>query len=274
MPTKQGKSPSQYWKNDLTINQAANTGVDATSRRVQDGAGNNTAIAISDDNLIIQPVNDDTVNTLAVATISGSHILRVDTANLKVLVGASQVAANTQYAYFGNDYATGAGFSADVHFAIPFNNSPLGSSLSNAMGTSTTSSFNDTDPSASASVSTNAHTNLITFWYVPDNITIDAVYWFHGADTATGDSTAAHLMAYTVDTDNGSSGGDLSSGTVVADGATITKVADAGYEQIYYQSMTIQSADVDAGKVILFTFASDTINSDYTIHATVKYHIR
>ena len=34
------------------------------------------------------------------------------------------------------------------------------------------------------------------------------------------------------------------------------------------------AADVDAGKVILFTFASDTVNSDYSINATVKYHIR
>ena len=70
---------------------------------------------------------------------------------------------------------------------------------------------------------------------------------------------------------NGSTSGDLSSGVVVADGANIT---NAGYEQAYYQAMTIQSADVDAGKVILFTFASDTVNSDYSINATVKYHIR
>ena len=32
--------------------------------------------------------------------------------------------------------------------------------------------------------------------------------------------------------------------------------------------------DTDAGKVILFTFAADTVNSDYSINATVKYHIR
>ena len=78
-------------------------------------------------------------------------------------------------------------------------------------------------------------------------------------------------MAYTVDIANGTTGGDLSSGVVVADGSNIT---NAGYEQIYYQNMTIQSANVSAGKVILFTFASDTINSDYSINATVKYHIR
>ena len=104
-----------------------------------------------------------------------------------------------------------------------------------------------------------------------DDITIDAVKWLHAADTATGEATAAHLMSYTVDIANGSTGGDLSSGVVVADGATIT---NAGYEQIYYQAMTVQSADVDAGKVILFTFASDTVNSDYSINATVKFHIR
>ena len=104
-----------------------------------------------------------------------------------------------------------------------------------------------------------------------DDITIDAVKWFHGADAATGDSTAAHLCAYTVDIANGSTGGDLSSGVVVADGANET---NAGYEQIYYQQMTIRSADVDAGKVILITFASDTVNSDYSLNCTVKYHIR
>ena len=109
------------------------------------------------------------------------------------------------------------------------------------------------------------------YWHVVDDITIDAVTWFHGADAATGDSTAAHLMSYDIDTANGSTGGDLSDGTVVADGATIT---NAGYEQVYYQAMTVQSANVDAGRVILFTFAADTINSDYSINATVKYHIR
>jgi hypothetical protein len=37
--------------------------------------------------------------------------------------------------------------------------------------------------------------------------------------------------------------------------------------------MTIQNADVSAGKVLLFTFAADTVNSDYSINAVVKYHI-
>ena len=65
--------------------------------------------------------------------------------------------------------------------------------------------------------------------------------------------------------------GDLSSGTVIADGGD---VVNAGYEQAYYQQMTVQSANVDAGKVILFIFRPDSVNSDYSINATIKYHLR
>ena len=274
MPTFLGKPFNSYFKNILGMNQSSNTGVDATTRVVHDGAGQSTSISLSDDVLSVQPVTDNTTGTMLVKNQGGSNLLSVDTTNSKVLLGASQVAANTQYAYFGIDYASSSGFAADIHYAIPFVQGESQSGV-NAMGTSTSSSFNDTNPSASLTLTGSgvdaAQYITHSYWYVMDDITIDAVKWLHGADTATGDDTAAHLMAYTVDTGNGSTSGDLSSGVVVADGATIT---NAGYEQIYYQAMTVQSANVDAGKVILFTFASDTVNSDYSINATVKYHIR
>ena len=161
---------------------------------------------------------------------------------------------------------------ADTHYAIPFGGSVFaGTPASFAMGSSTDSSFNDTAPASSLTIADTAYDVVTTYWYVMDDITIDAVKWLHAADTATPDVTAARLMAYTVDIANGSTGGDLSGGQIVADGATIT---NAGYEQIYYQSMTLQRADVDAGRVILFTFAADSVNSDFSINATVKYHIR
>ena len=275
MPTFTGKTFASFYKNILGINQSSNVGVDATPRGVQDGAGNDTAIALSDDNLYVRPINDDSTTSLLVQNNASNNILAVDTTNKKVLVGASQVAANTQYTHFGTHSADGgwASASADTHYAVPFliHSTSASTIASLAMGSSTSSSFNDTDPASSLTISNTAHDIVNCYWYVMDNITIDAVKWFHAGDAATGDSTAAHLMAYTVDTGNGSTGGDLSSGTVVADGGTIT---NAGYEQIYYQSMTIQSADVDAGKVILFTFASDTINSDFSINCNIKYHIR
>ena len=94
---------------------------------------------------------------------------------------------------------------------------------------------------------------------------------FSFGTAATGDTVRGHLLSYSVVTTAGATGGDLSSGTVCASSSDITS---SGYEQSYYNSMTINSADVDAGKVILFTFRADSVNSDYTINATVKYHLR
>ena len=271
MPTFTGKTFSSFYKNLLGLNQVSNTGVDATTRVVHDGAGQSTSVSLSDDVLSVQPVNDDTTGTMLVKNNAGNNILAVDTTNSKVLLGASQVSASTQYAYFGVSNSDSSSFTADYHYAIPFANANGTLSVGTVMGSSTSSSFNDTDPATSLTISSTAQYNVLVYWYVMDNITIDAVKWLHAADSITGDDTAAHLMSYTIDTGNGSTGGDLSGGVVLADGATIT---NAGSEQIYYQSMTVQSADVDAGKVIMFTLASDTVNSDCSINATVKYHIR
>jgi len=277
MATKTGKSPSEYYGNDLVVHQTTNAGVDGTTRVITDGFGNSTSSSISDDVFKITPVNDNTTGTFVAQNSGGSNILAVDTTNSKVLAGASQTAVNTNYSHFGiaSTDAVWAGSLADTHYAIPFSNA-TGAFMTNAvanfaMGGSTTSSFNDTNPKTSLAIATTAMDVIQAYWYVMDNITIDAVKWLHAGDAATGDTTAGHLMGYDIDIDNGSTGGDLSSGVVLADGANIT---NAGYEQAYYQAMTIQSADVDAGKVILFTFASDTVNSDYTVNATVKYHIR
>ena len=277
MPSFTGKTFSNFYKNIFGINQSSNTGVDATTRAVQDGAGNNTSISLSDDVLSVQPNTDNTTGTMLVKNKSGSNIFSVDTTNSKLLGGASQTALNTQYAHFGvgSVDATWAGSLADTHYAVPFANlasTAASSAIANlAMGSSTSSSFNDTNPATSLTIASTAMDMVATYWYVIDNITIDSVIWLHAADTATGESTAAHLMAYDFNASGSSTGGDLSNGVVAADGSNIT---NAGYEQIYYQSMTVQSADVDAGSVILFIFASDTVNSDYTINATVKYHIR
>ena len=275
MPTKTGKTYSSFYPNDLAINQATGVGIDSTTRLIHDGLGQSTSISLSDDVLSVQPVNDDTTGAMLVKNQSGSNILAVDATNSKVLIGASQVAANTQYAYFGVSYAdvTGAAsFAADTHYAIPFMSMNYGALAANlVMGTSTSSSFNDTEPASSLTLATTSMDIINTYWYVMDDITIDRVIWWQGADTATGDSTAAYLMGYTADASTAVTGGDLSSGVKLASSSTVT---NAGYEQAYYNQMTLHSADVDAGKVILFTFAADTVNSDYSINATVKYHIR
>jgi len=167
------------------------------------------------------------------------------------------------YAHFGigSGDSVFAGASANNHYAIPFNG--YANQALAGIGTGT-------NPDTSLTIATTADDVTCCLWFVMDNITIDRVVWWSGADASSGDTSRCHLMSYDVDSDNGSTGGDLSSGVILADGADIT---NAGYEQAYYQQMTIQSSDVSAGKVVLFTFRSDSVNSDFSINATIKYHI-
>ena len=264
MPTFLGKTLSSYFKNILAMNQSGNTGVDATIRVVHDGAGQSTSISLSDDNLSVQPVNDNTPSTLSVKTQSGSTVFSVDTVNSKVLIGAGNVAANTQYAYFGVSSTFGLSAVAGTHYAVPFGNVVSVTALT--MGTGA-------NPSTSYDISANNNGDDMTMmlWYIPDNITVDQVYWMAGGSAATGDTINIHLLSFDFDAGVGAGKGDLSNGVVVAGGAD---KASLGYENVIYESIAPASADVDAGKVCMVTFESNGTNSDYSINPTVKYHIR
>ena len=265
MPTFTGKTFASFYKNLLGINQTTNTGVDTTTRVVHDGAGNSTSVSLSDDVLKVQPVNDSTTGTLLCNTSGGDTILAVDTTDSKVLVGASQIAANTQYAYFGITSSAAISAVAGTHYLIPFSTMTFSSAII-AFGTGA-------DPSTSYDVSANNNGDDLTvcLWYDPDKITVDAVHLLSGGSAASGDTINIHLLSFDIDKGAGVGKGDLSNGAVIAGGADI---ASLGYENIIYQTTAPHAADVDAGKVIVASFESNGTNSDYAINITVKYHIR
>jgi len=252
-----GKSPSETYK-DIAYVDNSNNGVTTSLKQVKTGNGSSTALQVSDRSLQVKSATNNTT-ALDVQNASGTSKLLVDTTNN--YVKANGVHVNTQYAHFGA--ATGAlqSANANTHYAVTFNRTFQQGIV--AIGTGT-------DPDTSFTISSTADDIVLCYWYIMDNITIDRVVWWSGADASSGDTSRCHLMSYSIDSDNGSTSGDLSSGTVLADGADIT---NAGYEQAYYQQMTIQSADVTAGKVVLFTHRTDSINSDFAINATIKYHI-
>ena len=266
MPTFQGSTFSSYFKRILQINQSTNTGADATTRDVESGDGSKTSIKLSDDTLKVQPQNDNGASFL-VSNKAGTAIFDVNTGTAVVRV--SGVNVMTQYANFAIDSTASASWSADTHYAIPFG---LSESIASflALGSSTSSSFNDTNPATSTTITTTGYLDLNHFWYLQDDITIDKVEWFSGADAATGDVLAAHLMKYDLVKDNSSTSGDLSNGTVMYDGSSVT---NNGYEQIHYQDMDDQVTTASAGQVILFCVAADTVNSDYAVRCYIKYHI-
>ena len=114
MATFEGKAISTWWKNLMQFSNSSNTGVSTSVKNVEDGRGHSSAIYLSDDALEVRPENDNTTSTFATKNQSGNNILAVNTTDSKVLVGATQTAANTQYAYFGCDDEVLAATSANT----------------------------------------------------------------------------------------------------------------------------------------------------------------
>ena len=106
-------------------------------------------------------------------------------------------------------------------------------------------------------------------WYLPDNIYIDGVYSIEGADADATDVTRMHLMSFDY---TSASASVLTNGTLLAHD-TDTGKTNAGTTKSYLSTWTVDSASVSSGKVIVVTFESDSINSDYSINVKVKYHL-
>ena len=244
---------------DLLQLDNSNSGVPTSVTRIKDGHGNATSLMVSDDQVRVNPVNDDTSGALVVRSKSGSTVLSVDTIN--ELVSASGNTVNTQYAYFTVVTTHFSSVLANNHYAVPFANG------NNASTSQYINLGTGTDPATSFTTSTDAHKLVPVMWYIADNITIDAVYSLEGADAATGDTTRMHLMSY--DFTSGATN-CLTNGTLLAHNSDVT---NAGYEQPYLSTWTVDSSGVASGKVILATFESDSVNSDYSLSIKVKYHL-
>ena len=250
---------------DLLQIDNSNNGMGTGLKYVKDGEGVQSCLSISDDNLGIQPNNDNHTNTLDVRAADSSLVLQVDTTN-QLVYGSGNI-VNTQYAVFGIGSRQSSVLEANTHYAIPF----AQGSFANTVGAEMPSFGTSTDPATSLTTadtdSDRAAEIVPCVWYVPDDISVDAVYSLEGADAATGDTTRMHLFSYDFTSGNPSC---LTNGTLLAHNSDN---ANAGSEQPYLSTWTVDSAAVSSGKVILAFFRSDSINSDYSLKITVKYHL-
>ena len=254
-----GKSPSETYKDILNIDNS-NSGVDSTSRTVKTADGSSTAMALSDRALNVIASTNNTA-TLSVENAAGTKRLVVDTTNDSVTALGTHV--NTHYHKFGLSQLMGSPATSGMHVLLGSG----GGMFDDAIVLSAFNMGTGTDPATSLTLSNNAHSYIKFFWYIHDNISIDAVHSLEAADAATGDTTRFHLMEY--DYTDGSAN-VLTNGSLVAHSAD---QVNAGYEQMYYNTWTIDSASISSGKVILCTMESDSVNSDYLADVTVKYHL-
>ena len=268
MPTFLGKTFNTYFKNLLGMIQSGNTGVDATKREIQDGNGNNTSISLSTNHLRVKPQASNSTTTLDVQNLDGSKILAVNTTDSVVKCGSSQINALTQYQYFQTSRIVPV---AGSHMGIPLGGEVF---LSNpaeiAFGTGANP---DTTFDVSAeSGSTMNVPNL--YWYLPDAITVVAVdELVGGSSVSVANNLNFQLYSYVLDTS--SNHGDLSDGTLVAGtvGATGDFVTDVHEDAVKYQSLANVPTDVAAGRVIIATVESSSINN-FSVNMVVKYHIQ
>tara|TARA_R110002020_G_C16226517_1_gene768025 strand:- start:301 stop:1101 length:801 start_codon:yes stop_codon:yes gene_type:complete len=252
---------------DLLQMDNSNSGVDETARIIKDGEGTKSALSLSDDVVNIRPNNHDTTSSLQVKAINGDVVMKVDTTNQ--LVYGSDNIVNTQYAYFGMSQIHNTANAAGYHYPLIFGGSSFSGAAS--MVDQDPNFGNGTDP---ATTLTTADANdqraddlIKLLWYVPDAMSIDSVTAIEGASAATGDTTRFHLMSYTF---NSGSTSCLTSGTLVAHNSDTT---NAGCEQAYKSTFTIDSASISAGKVLMAFFESDSVNSDYMYQVIIKYHL-
>lgn len=174
---------------------------------------------------------------------SDAEKFKVDTTNNQVKALGHHV--NTMYATFGIGAAFSSNWLANTHYPIPFSANIMGSSFNQDDITFGTSTEPATSFTTADGTNTDASLLVPMLWYIPDNISIDAVYSIEGAEASATITTRMHLFSY--DFTSGSTSA-LTNGTLLAHNNDVT---NAGSEQAYLSTWNIDSAAVTAGKVVL-----------------------
>ena len=242
-----------------------NDGIDATARTVKSGNGNDSALRLSRDIVSIRPSNAETTTALRVQSYEGSTLLQVDSTNTEAKALGQYV--NTNIKQFNICSVNGEPHTANTWTMMSAMGNSRWNTVSLEMGTGST-------PATTYDISsTNEADNLVQcMWYVPYNIAIDSCNVWFGADDASGDTVKFSVMSYTVSTANDATGGDLSAG--VENCVSPSTIAGAGHEIAYYQALTVSTANVDAGKVIIACVHQDGTNADLTVNMQLVYHLR
>tara|TARA_Y100000401_G_scaffold16915_1_gene11444 strand:- start:71 stop:577 length:507 start_codon:yes stop_codon:yes gene_type:complete len=117
-----------------------------------------------------------------------------------------------------------------------------------------------------SSVTSQGAENLTAcIWYLYDNITIDSAKVFA---TSGGHDLGCKIFSYDIVTSSGATGGDLSNGTQICTG----NVPSAN-NAMSIANLTISSANVTAGKVVLAMLRNESGTNRFTAKIKIKYHL-
>ena len=257
-----GKSPANTYKSLLKVADETN-GVTSSYSKIEDGEGTESSVSITNNKVRVQPTSADSTAVFDVKNESGSALLTVDSSNSVVKVGTSQVSATTQLLTFSAFRLVPYG--AGYHSFVPVH----GMAEFGVNQAQEVQGGSGTDPNTSID-KTNQTDELVNMLFnVPFNMTIDAVKVFVSTDQDTDCTINVHLNSFDMVADGTTNDGNLSNGTVLADGQA-TSVDRNVLKSI---DMTIQSSSVASGKVIACFVENETNTDDINIQVQVKYHI-
>ena len=253
-----GKSPANTYKSLLKVADETN-GVSGTVSLIQDGEGTDTCMSISDDQIAIVPQNDDTTTTERIRSTDSTQIFSADTTNKVVKVGSTSTPANSQLLEF---HARNLIPTAGTHYFV-------GRGLSDYFGTSTeTACGTGTDPDTSLDAGAATDDLLQNIFIVPVDLTIDAVKFIVSTVSDTDTIINVHLYKFTMRNAGGTDDGDLTSGTLLANG----QATAVDRNVIKTATCTIDSASVSAGEVIACFVENETNTDAIFLQTQVLYH--
>jgi|TARA_R100000084_G_scaffold48201_2_gene19929 hypothetical protein len=236
------------------------SGRTANGTRVKDGLGQSTAMTLGGNSMNLTPSSDNT-STFAVEKSNGDDLLVVDTTNSLIKAGTTQSYVNTQIKEFG---VFDMSPTADTHHPMVAMN---GLDATGNTDLALLSFGTGTDPATTLTLASGAENLVPVLWYVPVSITIDEVRVIASTDAA--DTLNFHLFSYAMGTGTGSTAGDLTDGTLLAhNGSSLT----TGDDRITTTTLTIDSANTVADRVILAFVENVGDTNDITAQLIVKYH--
>jgi hypothetical protein len=258
MGTLAGKSPASTYKSLLKVADETN-GISTSVSQLEDGEGTASCLSISDDQLLIQPQNDNTTNTFGIRQADGTYLLKVDTSNAVINLGSTATPANSQLLEFhaktlvpvaGTHYFVGKGSSAY-----------FGTSVETSCGTGT-------DPDTSLDAGAATDDLLQNLFIVPVDLTIDAVKFIVSTITDTDTTINVHLYSFDMANTGGTNDGNLSNGTLLANG----QATSVDRNVIKTVTCSIDSASVSANKVIACFVENETNTDSIMLQTQVLYH--
>ena len=253
-----GKSPANTYKSLLKVANES-YGVTTTTSSIEDGEGTASCLAVSDDELLIRPQNDDTTNTLRVRTAGGSQIFSVDTTNEVVKVGTTATPTNSQIVEFRAENLVPV---AGTHYFVPRGSTAF------LLAPSEVSNGTGTDPETSLATSATTDDFLVNLYPVPVNSTIDACKFMVSTLTDTDTIINVHLYKFAIKNTGAVNDGTLSSGVLLASGQATAVDRNC----IKTVACTIDSSSVTAGEVLACFVENETNTDNIRLHTQDLYH--